>query len=293
MSAPANTADHFTAFYRASDATASGMSTTAIDSQCGGSPVMVDISEKEFWHLLRSNGSSNVQVNIRYDSYSGVNTPSQLMIARWNGSEWESHGNGGNTGSSSDGSITSGNGCGTAGSPVALSSFGFFCLGASSPSALPVELLEFTATYLGANSVELNWTTAMERDNSHFIVQKRNEEGQFEQIGIVAGQGNSTDLNSYSFTDEDAQTGMNFYRLKQVDFDNSFSYSPVRKVQILLDLAELVIYPNPTFGSIRQLCFSTHRRQKALAEFLSKNCCRKATQEAVYESSPLLRHQLK
>lgn len=245
ISAPSNTLDHFTAFYRPIDPSNHGMSTVAIDSQCGGSPLMVDISEKEFWYLARTNGNSSVQVNISYDTYSSVNTPAQIMVARWNNSQWESHGNGGNTGSSSDGSITSGNGCGVSGSPVAMSSFGFFTLGASSVNALPVELLEFSANWIGGKHVELQWLTASENNNSHFVIEKRNSEGQFIAIGTKVGHGTSNELHRYRFLDTEAQVGDNFYRLKQVDFDNSFSYSGIRKVHITELGNRIVVYPNP------------------------------------------------
>lgn len=245
ISAPGSAGDHFTAFYRPSDPTNFGMSTVMIDSNCGGSPVMVDISEKEFWYLERTNGSSNVQVNIRYDTYSGVNTPGQMLVTNWNGSKWASNGNGGNSGTASDGSITSGTGCGTAGTPAVVSDFGFFSFGATSLSALPVELIEFNVEWIGGNDVMLNWVTASEINNSHFIIERKTKTHDFKEIGRVDGQGNSTDINTYQFLDEDAEIGYNFYRLKQVDFDNSFAYSPIRKVRIEEMMSKPVLYPNP------------------------------------------------
>ncbi|MDW8437814.1 MAG: two-component regulator propeller domain-containing protein [Chloroherpetonaceae bacterium] len=111
--------------------------------------------------------------------------------------------------------------------------------------ALPVEFLEFS--YRKAKrGVELVWKTASEKNNAGFGVERRREGEAWQSIGFVRGKGTTTEPQSYSFRDENAQ-GKLFYRLKQVDFDGAFQYSPVLEVHLVapttFELAQN--YPNP------------------------------------------------
>lgn len=112
---------------------------------------------------------------------------------------------------------------------------------------IPVELTSFTA---GASTdyVELNWATATELNNSGFNIERsKSDELQWEVIGFVPGFGTTTEMHSYSFTDSDVQTGHYSYRLKQIDFDGTFEYSHIVKVEVDTPL-EFILeqnYPNP------------------------------------------------
>jgi alpha-tubulin suppressor-like RCC1 family protein len=94
-------------------------------------------------------------------------------------------------------------------------------------SILPVELLSFTADCDNQN-VKLNWTTASETNNTFFTIEKSWDGKNFEPIGTVAGAGNSSAQKSYEFTDPEPATGSAgsafFYRLKQTDFNGSYTY---------------------------------------------------------------------
>ena len=113
---------------------------------------------------------------------------------------------------------------------------------------LPVELTTFSAIMKG-NAVELKWQTATEVNNYGFEIQRSAEEqGTWEKIGFVKGHGNSNSPKHYSFTDTDVeQAGNYFYRLKQIDVDGSFEFSPVVEVYFgAPDKFELAQnYPNP------------------------------------------------
>jgi len=114
---------------------------------------------------------------------------------------------------------------------------------------VPVEMLTFIASVRNS-SVELLWSTATELNNRGFEVERSvNDQNNFVTIGFVDGEGNSTEINYYSFTDNPQLSGINqiYYRLKQVDFDGTYSYSDV--VNVTYDVpAEFVLnqnYPNP------------------------------------------------
>ncbi len=114
---------------------------------------------------------------------------------------------------------------------------------------VPVELLAFNASVNGSQ-VQLLWSTASELNNLGFEIERSvNDQDNFITIGFIDGKGNSTEINYYSFIDNPQLNGINqiYYRLKQVDFDGSFSYSSV--VNVSYDVpAEFVLsqnFPNP------------------------------------------------
>ena len=92
---------------------------------------------------------------------------------------------------------------------------------------LPVELTRFSAKASVPQEVLLSFSTATERNNHYFSIERSDDGVRFEAIGQVNGAGNSTTQHDYTFTDEHPLKGGNFYRLKQVDFNGQFSYSPV------------------------------------------------------------------
>ncbi|NWF50925.1 MAG: T9SS type A sorting domain-containing protein [Ignavibacteriaceae bacterium] len=121
--------------------------------------------------------------------------------------------------------------------------FSFRLNGTSAP--IPVELTSFTAS---ANNgiVELNWSTATETNNKGFEIE-RSVNGQFVNIGYVAGHGTVTEKQNYSFVDRNLSAGTYTYRLKQIDFNGEFEYSNEVEVEVSAP-AEFSLgqnYPNP------------------------------------------------
>lgn len=110
-------------------------------------------------------------------------------------------------------------------------------------SLLPVELLSFTASRQESVSV-LDWVTSSEINSKSFEIQRSDRSNQFITIGEVKGQGNSTAITSYQFIDKNPQPGINYYRLKQIDLDGKFTYSPIRSVNFMPQ-EEISIFPNP------------------------------------------------
>jgi len=89
--------------------------------------------------------------------------------------------------------------------------------------ALPVELSNFKANRK-EQSIQLLWETQSEINNQGFEIQ-RSTNNAWHKIDFINGNGNSTHRNSYSSIDKSPIEGINYYRLKQLDFDGKFEYS--------------------------------------------------------------------
>jgi hypothetical protein len=113
---------------------------------------------------------------------------------------------------------------------------------------LPIELLNFSAT-LTADKVELSWTTASETGNDYFTIEHSSDLVNFSELGKLSGAGNSTGLRKYSFPDPQPLNGINYYRLKQTDFDGRYSYSQIVSVAMNSSIHESV-YPNPATNNL-------------------------------------------
>jgi photosystem II stability/assembly factor-like uncharacterized protein len=111
---------------------------------------------------------------------------------------------------------------------------------------VPVELTLFTAAVSG-NDVVLNWTTATETNNSGFEIQRSTDQKNWEVLGFVSGNGTISETRKYSFTDKSVPNRINYYRLKQIDYNGSYEYSSV----ISADVSRIFTYsleqnyPNP------------------------------------------------
>jgi hypothetical protein len=120
---------------------------------------------------------------------------------------------------------------------------------------IPVEFTSFVGN-ANENSVVLNWSTASEKNNHGFQVEKKFG-NDFAAIGFVNGKGTTTQTQNYSFVDKNVSIGKAEYRLKQVDFDGSSTYSKVVEVEITKpsEFALNQNYPNP-FNPTTKINFS-------------------------------------
>ncbi|RZK62990.1 MAG: T9SS type A sorting domain-containing protein [Hymenobacter sp.] len=116
---------------------------------------------------------------------------------------------------------------------------------------LPVVLSRFVAERQGAD-VWLRWATATERNNDRFEVERSTDGQQFQQVATVRSQGTSSQATAYEHLDAQVashQAPTLYYRLRQVDRDGTFTYSPVRAVAVGEPAGLRVqAYPNP-FGA--------------------------------------------
>lgn len=115
----------------------------------------------------------------------------------------------------------------------------------SCSSVLPVELISFNAIK-EEEHVVVSWKTASEFNNDYFTIERSKDALNFTPIGVKYSIGNSNRLNEYSFIDYEPLDGVSYYRLKQTDYDGTFSYS--RTVMVIFDknnTQQFSIYPNP------------------------------------------------
>ena len=112
---------------------------------------------------------------------------------------------------------------------------------------IPVELTSFAASVNGT-SVNLNWSTATELNNSGFEIERKSTSSRLGlKLDLLKVNGTTTEAKNYSYSDNNLSTGNYSYRLKQVDFDGTFEYSNTVEVEIVtpnnFELSQN--YPNP------------------------------------------------
>lgn len=118
----------------------------------------------------------------------------------------------------------------------------------TSMQPLPIELLNFTAETFTGLTVKLNWITISETSNNYFVVERSVDGVSFISIDTVKGSGNSTTLKKYETYDKSPNPILNYYRLKQVDFNGNFSYSFLVSAEFIEKGIQVQIAPNPSQG---------------------------------------------
>ncbi|SFQ51458.1 T9SS type A sorting domain-containing protein [Hymenobacter arizonensis] len=116
---------------------------------------------------------------------------------------------------------------------------------------LPVSLTHFGAA-LQKDGVRLNWETATERNNAYFAVERSADGRNFEEVTRVAGSGTSSQNRRYATLDPAPLAGASYYRLRQVDTDGAFNYSPVAAVSNE-GRGVATLFPNPATTEVKIL----------------------------------------
>ena len=120
---------------------------------------------------------------------------------------------------------------------------------------LPLDLLSFTA-YLNNSKVDLNWTTAAEKNVSHFAIEKSYDGKNFSDAAIVFAFGNTAadEKKNYTYSDNVAGSASSilYYRLRCIDIDGKFTYSQTRVIRIGENAeVKVMAYPNPFVNELR------------------------------------------
>lgn len=141
----------------------------------------------------------------------------------------------------------------------------------STPTSLPVELTHFNAQADGSD-ILLRWTTASETNNSGFEVQvqavpavEQTPEAalaNWKPLTFISGYGTTVEAQTYTYRLPDFEPGVYRFRLKQIDFDGTFAYSPATELTIVLpeQFALSAAYPNP-FNPETQFTLSLQQSQ--------------------------------
>ncbi|MEM7550690.1 MAG: hypothetical protein AAF363_13495 [Bacteroidota bacterium] len=224
--------------------------TTDFDMGTGTFGTIVAVSN-EMWRIESSSSPVNAQVSLTYGPESDPGDPTLLNAMLWDDdpalpgtgtpNQWIAVGE----------EVTiSGQGGTVATSGVDLIEFSIrdFTLGTEDPGALPVELFNFDAKRVN-DEIEVIWSTASEVNNDYFVVERAADpRDEFFVISdTIQGAGNSSSIIEYKFVDEFPLAGVNYYRLRQVDFDGTKTNSGVVSVVFNLDRRgiEFSVYPNP------------------------------------------------
>ncbi|WP_198172865.1 lamin tail domain-containing protein [Hymenobacter ginkgonis] len=115
---------------------------------------------------------------------------------------------------------------------------------------LPVQLVRFQAVLQNESEAVLRWSTASEQHSAYFAVERSLDGRAFVEIGRVAAAGTSQLAHNYELRDPRALAGLTYYRLRQVDTDQTATYSPVVTLTpTAREAAEVHVYPNPSAGT--------------------------------------------
>jgi hypothetical protein len=226
ISAPTLVTDGFTAQY-----VASGFGDASVTG------ALNNVSTFEYWTVNRAvTTTSNVSVKLYFQNIttSSINAlTSDLVVARYNGTDWESEGQSAITATNS-GDLTSN----------MITSFSPFTFGSlsSTSNPLPVGLINFEAIKKD-NKIVLHWNTKSEINNDFFTIEKSVDGKIFNPINKIKGAGNSEKKIRYSSSDDFPFLGTSYYRLKQTDFNGETEL--LKYVTVTFEKSTLESYPNP------------------------------------------------
>ena len=213
-----------------------------------GLPAGIEERSGRVWRVSKSGNINGVQLFLRYSEL--VNAPSfsvnDLKLLVHHNSDGQNFTNATviNASELMSGYVVKFTG-------VSLNDGDYFTLGNTSLiTPLPIELLYFRAN-ANNGSVDLNWATSIEVNNAYFEVERAGKDLVFKPILSKEGAGFSNSTNYYSDVDSKPLYGISYYRLKQVDYDDKFTYSDPVSVYIEgepRDNFDFWIYPNPVQG---------------------------------------------
>lgn len=130
---------------------------------------------------------------------------------------------------------------------------------------LPVQLSLFEAEYEpNLHLVDLTWVTQTEDNMSHYEIERSIDGEHYEIISRVKAIGNTNMETQYFAVDTDPFSGVNYYRLNQIDFDGKSKHSEIRAVNVLDDRYDiLTVFPNPTNG-MTEIIFNSYTKEESV-----------------------------
>ena len=261
-------------------------------------PVMNNVSKLEYWTLNRV-GTATATVCLYSENVltSGILdcSTSDLRIAHYNSvsGKWENN--------NDEVAVSLTGSCGTSSGKVIIgttkdnTTFSPFTFGSKlANNPLPIELSKFTVNVC-KKEVCINWTTLSETNNDFFTIERSKDGVTFEELTTIAGAGKSNSELNYLFTDKSPLESYSYYRLKQTDYNDVFSYSDIRTVNFTSESNfSMNIYPNPSNGNDFNILIQQNESKEVLVvvtdingnEDYSKVILTGNTNETVYAIDP-------
>ena len=179
-----------------------------------------------FWEGTSSGITTPVySLTYTYNNLDIVGEEANLLPVKKSGSTWYKP-----TGSTFTTGIAQGTGSVNTGTNTltwtGLSTFSYIGGAGTQVTGLPIELVTFNGQKENRSNL-LKWTTNSESNNDYFTIEKTNDGSIFETIGLLKGAGKSVFKNEYELNDFNFQKTINYYRLKQTDFDGNSTLSEI------------------------------------------------------------------
>jgi hypothetical protein len=114
-------------------------------------------------------------------------------------------------------------------------------------AVLPINLLSFDG-FKNDGYNTLYWSTASEFNNDFFTIEKTTDGNTYNIVGIVNGSGDSQILNNYELQDFNLEKTINYYRLKQTDYNGKYKYSDIISIDNRDKLSPTLIKVSNTLG---------------------------------------------
>lgn len=211
----------------------------------------------EYWELVNTNSTAIPTLTMSWssDRTCPIDDYNEFMVTKWDGTQWTDLGQDALSGNATSGTVRNL-------TPTPNFSPGIFTL-SQSFRILPIELLSFTAAITEDEKIKVSWSTAMEKNNAFFTLEKSLDGSTWSPIGIIPGAGDSDIILFYDFIDESPVFGRQYYRLTQTDYDGTSETFKVVGVtlQSNKETIEYKVYPNPSSGIVKILSQNTNMEE--------------------------------
>jgi hypothetical protein len=142
--------------------------------------------------------------------------------------------------------------------------------------SLPLVMTSFTAVLSSSKEVKLEWVTGMEKDLSHFVVERSVDGKEYKAAGKITAAGNSGAKRVYAFTDilKNVERKTVYYRLKMIDIENRYQNSQIRTIKLsagAISGAQMTAYPNPVIDELKVTIPSAWQRKQVSYDVYNTN----------------------
>jgi len=149
---------------------------------------------------------------------------------------------------------------------VCTNNFDITCDASNCEFIIPIDLIGLEGNKENTN-VNLFWQTASEVNNDYFLIEHSADGTMFTTIGMVQGQGNSSEINDYKYLHIDPVAGSNYYRLAMVDNNGHIDFSNTIHISYSSSIREIFISPNPASDQLTVHGLNTFEEQVDIAIF--------------------------